>query len=580
MSAPRQILTLLAVFTASSLGGAWLAKRNAVSSKAAAGESPVSAKAAKSHERQGGATGVPPVVLKQLDEIRSAGDIQDKLRATIHLAQSIPVSELEAWFEGKWFAEKEDMLGAVFRKIALSRWLAADPAGLMRYCQLKEPSRAAGIAWQWALRDPKSALAYLDEVKHEKLRGYMASNMGMALAVEQPEAAIAQMPTLLATLSTPYLWQMMAKLAETAPEALKAASADWPSYVREGIARELAAAGLKKDFTGTLEQLRNAENGRAIFLNAFPFDSEALAEVIRNPGMLPAGWFGDIATMAGGLLVKEDPDRWLKADLSAMGLNPTQAKQVRTNAIIEIGLKDQARFLGLLDEEGGDVYARRHLIRSAVTQMAEDRSKAEAWIEGLANDDDKESARQTLGIVLNQAKGDTLTPTGLLDGLAKDGGLLTAEQARATGLWSAPELQEAESRFQSLPVEQKAAAARNLLNHSHENFPPELQAQAISFFAANRSIDPVISDPFFGKRTLAHSACYLAASWAQEDPAAAGKWVNSLPEGQERLWAARNLASLWTENDPAAARQWLSGLPEGDRKVVENYLKSGGGASR
>ncbi|QJE96767.1 hypothetical protein [Luteolibacter luteus] len=580
MNPTRQILSFLAVFAASSVCGAWLADRKTASSSNEAVEGVRSAKPTKSSERQGSGKELPPEVVKRLEEVRRAGVIQDKLRATIHLAQSLPISELEAWFEGKWFDEKEDMLSAVFHRIALSRWLAADPAGLMRYCQSKDESRAPIVAWEWALRDPKSALAYLGEARDEKARGDMASLMGMALAAEQPEAVIAEMPALLGMLKTSDLWAMMAKLAETAPEALKAASANWPPYTREGIARELATVGLKKDFAGTLEQLRNAENGRTIFLNAFPFHSEALAEVIRNPGMLPPGWFGDIATMAGSLLVKDDPGHWLDADLTAMGLDPAQAKQVRSQAIEEIGLKDQARFLSLLDEDDRDPFARRGIIQSTVARMAEDRSKAEAWIDGLPNDEDKESARQMLGSMLNQPKGDSVTPVNLLDGLAKDTGLLTAEQARATGLWSAPELKEATGRFNSMPLEQKAIAARNLLNHSHENFPPELQAQAVSFFTANRSIEPVLADRLFGKRTFAQSACYLAASWAQEDPAAAGKWVSSLPEGEERLWAGKNLASLWSENDPPAVRQWLSGLPEGDRKGIEDYLKSGDGGLR
>lgn len=571
----RQAILLSGVLAASALCGAWFAGRTPIRPSPPAVVNHDAAKPTKSAQRSGGGNAIPAAVSKRLEEVRRVGDIQDKLRATIQLAQSLPISELEGWFEGKWFDDKDDILSEVFHEIALSRWLAADPGGLMRYCHRSGNSRGDTVAWRWALRDPQAALAYLGELEAPELRNKTASVMSMALATYQPEVAITEMPLLLSTLKTYELWAMMGKLAATSPAALKAAAGAWPPYVQEGIARELATVGLKRDLAGTIEELRKTEGGQGIFLNAFPFHSEALAELIRNPGMLPPGWFGDIAMAADSLLVKDDPERWLTADLAAMGLNPNQAKQVRENAIKEIGTKDQQRFLSLLEEAGLEGFFRTYMIRSAVERMAEDRAKTEAWIAGLPSDADKEAARQALALRRDEPEGEAVTPGSLLDGLAKDGGTLTAEQARATGIWSAPELQEAASRFHSLPVEERTLAGRHLLSHPHENFPPELQAQAISFFTSDRAIDPGLSDPFLGKRSLTQAACNLATSWAKEDPAAAGKWISSLPEGEERLWAAKNLSSLWAEEDPSAAKEWIHRQPEQDRKALEDYLKSG-----
>ena len=74
---------------------------------------------------------------------------------------------------------------------------------------------------------------------------------------------------------------------------------------------------------------------------------------------------------------------------------------------------------------------------------------------------------------------------------------------------------------------------------------------------------------------MLRTASTIAASWAEEDPNAAGQWVASLPEGDGRLWAAKNLAARWAEYEPDAARRWISGLPAAERKQVQEYLDSG-----
>jgi hypothetical protein len=68
----------------------------------------------------------------------------------------------------------------------------------------------------------------------------------------------------------------------------------------------------------------------------------------------------------------------------------------------------------------------------------------------------------------------------------------------------------------------------------------------------------------------------LVSSWGRKDPVAAGRWVNSLPAGEARLWAAKNLAAQWAEYEPSAARQWAAGLPADERRQVDAYLKNGG----
>jgi hypothetical protein len=63
---------------------------------------------------------------------------------------------------------------------------------------------------------------------------------------------------------------------------------------------------------------------------------------------------------------------------------------------------------------------------------------------------------------------------------------------------------------------------------------------------------------------------------AQDDPAAASDWIQSLPAGDPKLWAQKNLHSLWSQYDPAAADQWMKSLPAATQTQVKNLGKTPG----
>lgn len=54
----------------------------------------------------------------------------------------------------------------------------------------------------------------------------------------------------------------------------------------------------------------------------------------------------------------------------------------------------------------------------------------------------------------------------------------------------------------------------------------------------------------------------LSVHWTHQDPAAATQWIESLPEGSSRNWAAKNAAAQWARQNPEAAEAWLSKFPE------------------
>lgn len=65
--------------------------------------------------------------------------------------------------------------------------------------------------------------------------------------------------------------------------------------------------------------------------------------------------------------------------------------------------------------------------------------------------------------------------------------------------------------------------------------------------------------------------------WAEKDPEAASAWLQTLPAGDAKLWAQKNLATNWAKYDPDATAQWIATLPADARVEVKKYMTKGKG---
>ena len=58
--------------------------------------------------------------------------------------------------------------------------------------------------------------------------------------------------------------------------------------------------------------------------------------------------------------------------------------------------------------------------------------------------------------------------------------------------------------------------------------------------------------------------------------AAASQWVQSLPDGEARSWALKNVAFAWALYDPKEAGQWVDSLPAAARAEVGDFMHATG----
>lgn len=538
-----------------------------------------SGKASKRGPRTAGKSAMPEDVRQRLAAIHAARTPDERLRATLALAHSLPVSEMERWYKSDWFDFHDNMDSNLFFRITRARWLAEDPEGLMTHFLRCNHEKTYEMAGRWAKQDPRAALAFLRGVKDRNDLQRIAPSVAGPLAEADPAAAAAEvlrLQKLFGDGQSHAVTELISELARHAPDLLEAESAAWPAGIRKTASEALVVASLTKDFAGGIATLRDAPGGRQRFLAAIESDPDLMKEMAKHPAALPDGWFAEAASSNPYFFINEDPGKWIDTDLSAMGFSDRQSQTLRSYALSYLGSKNPDRALALLDGETLDKNQRNNLLSSTISNLAtKDRARAEAWVASLTDPQEIELARQNLEHADSQAEGKTPpTPSEWLTGLADKSDSYLWQYARLTQTWDREQLAAAVSGFAELPAGQRSAVATKLAG-DQSDLPTALRAEAIRYLLEN----PVEPDPQAvtnGAGTvLVRSTSNLASSWGREDPVAAGRWVRSLPPGTERVWAAKNLAAQWAEYEPAAARQWAAGLPADERKEVVEYLDSG-----
>lgn len=499
------------------------------------------------------------------------------MRATLRLALSLPVSEIERWHVGEWFGFHDSMDSNVFYQITRNRWLAEDPAGLMNHSLRYNSDTTSEMAGRWAKQDPAAALKFLEKMKSPADLQRIASAMAGPLAEADPAETIKNVLKLQSMLGAREGWaisQLIGELANHSPELLKSESAGWPASLRKIAETQGIVASLKRDFASGTAALRDASDGKTRFLTALESDSELIKEMAKNPNQLPPGWFAAAASANPHYLVYDDPAKWLRTDLAAMGFDEEQAKRLRGNALSYLGSKDPERALEMLAGDDLDANQRRNLLSSSISSLArKDPAKAEQWAARLTDPEEIAQAREAIEQAALGSPGKTPpSPADWLVGLdGKDPNSMW-EYSRLTQSWDRGKVAAAVSELRELPDAQKSAIAAKLVAGGENGVPPELRAEAIAQMLEN----PPPAEPNRGEpNSMTRHASGLVSSWGRKNPVAAGRWVNSLPSGEARLWAAKNLAAQWHEYEPAAARQWAAQLPADERQQVQEYLDRG-----
>ncbi len=576
MKTPSLHIMAALVFAVGAVAGWTLRGPHEATPDSAAAGTPV--RSPNREARRTNKTAIPEDVRRLLAPIRSARTPEDRLRATIELAQSLPVGELRRWYQADWFDFNSGMESNVFYKITRARWLAEDPGGLMDWSLLRNSEKTFDVAKRWAEVDPQAALAFLKSRRNPDDRNRMIQPIAGPLAKADPAAVLAlvvESQRLGPSTNNWHAFSLLGALADASPATLERELDTLPPPLRKIAISKLDSALLKRDPAAGIAALRGEPDGLKRFTDALSNDSDSLKGLLADPEALPPGWFAAVASRNPYQIVQSDPAKWITEDLSALGLSQRQAENLTNTAISMLGSKDPETVFEVLGDGSLTPAQRMNLITQTVARMTADSpDAAERWIARLTDPKEIDEANAALDRQRDQASNKSAGPAEWLTGLAnKDTGSMYS-YTEAVRKWDQDQITTAAGEFSKLPEETKRACANKLVNNSFNEIPPVLQATAMTWVLEHPAPDD--SKNAVRQGDALSSASKLAASWCKQDPAAASQWVRGLPAGEARLWAAKNLAVQWAEYDPEAARQWVTTLPASEQTTVTQHLEGGG----
>lgn len=532
---------------------------------------PASTKALQRHERNA-SHGPPEYVRERLRAIRAAGSSSEKLRSTIDLANSLPVADFAAWFDNRWFDIGEGFDSTLFQKITLQRWMEEDPEGHAAWCMKNEFD--SEILDAWAKDDPQRVLAFFQKYPNREVE----LNALQEIAKSHPDVALARIREIIAKgantdqgSETEYVQAVLAEIGKKDPAALEAAVGSLPAKWQKTVESFFVSQRLKADFAGEIRSLWERPDGFGLIQGA---DSSTRTKLLDELANLPASWKARIAENQYNFINSNNVEKWLNADLAGNGFTADQVKSIKSYALQHLSSSkpelaiQQMATLGLDDQE------RRNLITTVFSGwVIQNPGKAEALIAMLGNEQERQIARTRLemGDPTDPFAEPTIEkPSDWLEKAA------TTDPANGNSYqllslleaWDQDKLAEISRSFRSLPDEQKAHVA-NLLAGSQFDTEPTLRGEAINYLIANPPNERKESD-----EAPTYLASKHAVSWSQQDPAAASAWVQTLPAGDAKLWAQKNLAANWSQYDPDAAGQWVKSLPADARGAVEKFMKN------
>jgi hypothetical protein len=566
----------------------------------------ISARPAERPTRSTRRSGPPDAVRQRMAALRAIASPTERLRATMALAKSLPVSEIPAWLDGRWFNAGEGFDLILFNKLLKERWQLEDPEGLLAWSFKNNSSEARSTLTSWAKTDPQRALTYLKEHPNRDLEIQVLTE----IAKQNPAQALQALGALSAAgksesgMGYYYLQQLLQQLAKSSPAALETALASLPPALRTQAESALIGNRMATSFDTEIRKLWERPDGWKIFEQLSDNGTDFRKKIFAELENLPPAWRAKVAENSYRYVETKDAEKWVHADLEGFGFTDTQAKNIRIRALSALATNAPETALKLMADMDLDPSYRQNIISNLFANLDPKKGQADALLALLGTDKEREQARTYLAryedvsepyISKVEQPADWLTQAAALD--SKSGFSSSYQYLSVLRHWDAEKITALSSGFKTLPDDQKRQVAKLLTQNPGfaENIK-SLQGDALRYLIANPEPAPKSAEPVFdptqarrlpdgtiftptvlppSESATISQASEFAINWAKQDPTAASDWVQSLPAGSAKLWAQKNLAANWSQVDPDATDRWLSTLPAADRTQVREFMTKG-----
>ncbi len=543
------------------------ASRPASEETASAGETPQNY---KRPPRQQQADSLAAV---QMRAIRDAGSPSERLRTAVALATSLPPSEFAAWVEGDRFNFRKGPELDVFRMILFERWIKEAPDRLIPWAIQNNHGQAARALIALAKDDPQRLIDHFHANPNPKSEFQILDEV----AKKHPTLALQRLQELsaagLPAGTIEMAKSLLVELAKSSPAALEATLESLAPDLRREAETALSGQRLAASFSAEIRALWDHPDGWRIFDSNVSENGELATKALAQIADFPESWKARVAENAYDFINDQNGKDWFNADLEGAGFSASQAKRIRERTLTGLASSDPEFALQKMTESGMDSSTKQDIISSVIRSAKGDEAKIAELLQSMPTEEDRQFFLDQLQISkIAKSEGTKEKPVEWLDKL----GAIDGTKARPYEIlnqlrgWDKAKVAELRAGFNGLPAEQQQnigslVAAGGMYVHIDPGFAGDairaLLTHPPAYIEPNRRDDAVMASSNF------------AVQLSVNDPAAATSWINTLPQGDAKLWARKNVAANWNQYDPKAVTQWLKTLPADARDQVTEYLK-------
>ncbi len=486
---------------------------------------------------------------------------------------SLPASEFAAWAEGDRFDFRAGPELSIFRMILFERWIAEDPEGLIAFSVNNNHGQAYRGVAQLSKDDPERVIEFFRANPND------AFEMGKLLEIgnHHPSLVLARLAEMSARGVSAGDGEKSASLfralAKKSPELLGAALDGLSPVLRKEAEAALIGQRLGESFAEEVRTLWDRPDGWQIFNDIITRDGKFGAKIAGEIKDMPAAWKGSLADFPYYAVRGESSKQWLDMDLEGAGFSASQAEKIRKFAIQQLAGADPADAISRLGSLGLSPDERSSVLSNAFARVGNSPDRQEALIALLSTAGEKAEARKLLELAaLGNGRDGAKAPSEWLKAIdaASATGNTSWYFARETGRWNAEQVSEFNQEFDGMSAEAKSKVAGQLASRADDAGGNDiLIGNAVKYLVEN---PPEKTESRRFHDNPSNSAAVFAMRLASSDLSAASTWIDSLPQGDAKTWARRNVAMDMRQYDPAAVRDWIKTLPPVERDDLNGYL--------
>ena len=502
-------------------------------------------------------------VTATFQEIKKLDTYSDQALFTIALASSLPIEDLEHWLSSEALKSLDDRLSHLFREIASHRWIEEQPKEYLEWARLHHSDSLKKNLPHVALRDPELAVEFID-----RNSSFSFPLMVRELLALDPDLAVRMAEEHLSTHPDPEFEPhdslVMSALAKVDLEASLRVLEKLPANKKKNAATGIFSVLLKQDFQKGLDFFQKQNLSVENLFSALTSDpsGETSRLLVKHHEDLPGGLLeklfnsSELGYRTTGLLPLIEIPR------EVLGINDEAFQNLcRQLTHSYHSYADKPMMMKLINSSHVPLETREGFLLGQIQRWPEwDSEGLRSWLGTLEAESLFQHADQALEEKDAKASPDYQEIYSPVDRFRN---IISGEEKNSfsSGFWTPDEMREVKSQFHQLnPEERKRCFEFFGDENGLDSLPFDFSSLLLSDALKHQNIDS--AEALIGQLES------FASHWARFKTAATADWVKQLPDGPDKISAAREVARVWAEHDPDEAHIWVETFPEQEQAKI------------